>query len=166
MSAPAWARGIHHRCGRRQPTIRASCWAFGHRSARPSCRDRGWEPTRRMAPGAHPGAIGDHWAGGATCPSCPSCLSSCWPIWSPHGGSNPHSVGPSDSVSSLTTLPPIGLPTAREVVLASVCEMPRYALSGSRVPGQRKGFGLTGRSPRPETVCRDTPILQAFTHSR
>jgi len=75
-------------------TIRASCWAFGHRSGRPRCRDRGWEPTRVMAPGVHPGAIGAHWAGGATCPSCPSCPSSCRPIWSPKGGSKPSQCRP------------------------------------------------------------------------
>ena len=147
-------------------TIRArSDWAFGRRSADHNVEIGAEKPTRVMAPGARPGAITANRTVGVTSPSCPSCPSSCWPIWSPHGGSNPHSVGPCDSVSCH---PNYGRQQVADTTWSScmVCEIPRYALSGSRVPGQRQGFDLTSRSPRPETVCRDSPILQAFTHSR
>ena len=85
----------------------AWCWVFGHRSATPRSRDQGWEPTRVMAPGVHPGAICAHCAGGATCSSYPSCPSSCRPIWSPKGGSKPSQCRP----VGFGVLPPEPAPT-------------------------------------------------------
>ena len=76
-------------------------------------------PVTSLAPGARPGASGDHGSGGATCPSCPSCPSSCWPIWSPYGGWNTHSVGPSGAVSCHLNQGHDRRATARDVVIAS-----------------------------------------------
>ena len=104
-----------------------------------------------MAPGAMPGAISAHWAGGATCPSCPSCPSSCRPIWSPNGGWNPHSVGASQSVSRHPRRAPTPGCHADDVVM--VAPSPAVGSTASAAP--------VGLPPRP-TVGARIACLSSF----